>query len=127
MPYVNKIEIMGNLGKDPELRHLPDQTPTTRISVAVKEKWRNKQSGEPEERTEWFRAVLYGSQAERVCSYMKKGDCIQLWGKLQTRPYQDRQGHPQAITEIVVSEMQIIYTKAKAGETFVEGGLHDMM
>ena len=76
MPYVNKIEIMGNLGKDPELRYLADQTATTSISIAYTEKWRDKKTGQPQESTEWFTVVLYGRHAETVCAYMKKGDCI---------------------------------------------------
>ena len=113
MPYVNKIEVMGNLGKDPELRYLPDQTPTTSISIAYTEKWRDK-SGQQQEATEWFTAVLYGRQAETVCTHMKKGDCIAVWGKMKSRKYLDRDKVERTVHEIVVADMQIIVTRQTA-------------
>ena len=72
---------MGNLGKTPELRYFNDGTPTTTISIAYSEKWKDTKSGEQKEYTEWFTAVLYHKQAELVCQYMHKGDCIQVHGK----------------------------------------------
>ena len=110
MPYLNRIEVMGNLGKDPELRYLPNQTPVTSISVAYTEKWRDKTNNEPRERIEWFTVVLYGKQAETVCRYMKKGDCLWVAGKMQSRRY-DHQGVEKTVYEIIVGEMQIIHTK----------------
>lgn len=110
MPYLNRIEVMGNLGKDPELRYLPNQTPVTSISVAYTEKWRDKATNEPRERIEWFTVVLYGKQAETVCRFMKKGDCLWVAGKLQSRRY-DHHGIEKTVYEIIANEMQIIHTK----------------
>ena len=119
MPYLNRIEVMGNLGKDPELRYLPNQTPVTSISVAYTEKGRDKTNNEPRERIEWFTVVLYGKQAETVCRYMKKGDCLWVAGKMQSRRY-DHQGVEKTVYEIIVGEMQIIHTKQQ-GETAAAG------
>ena len=109
MPYLNRIEVMGNLGKDPELRYMPNQTPVSSMSLAY-EKWRDKASNELRERIEWFTVVLYGKQAETVCNYMKKGDCLWVAGKLQSRRY-DHHGVEKTVYEIIASEMQIIHTK----------------
>ena len=127
MPYVNKIEIMGNLGKDPELRYLGDQTATTSLSVAYTEKWNDKQSGQLQEHTEWFTVLLYGRHAEIVCERMKKGDCIMVWGKLKSRRYTDRSGNERTVYEIVAKEMQIIHTRQIADNTPLSGGIHDLM
>lgn len=73
MPYLNKVEVMGNLGKDPELRYLPNGKATTTLSIAYTEKWRDREKNDLRERIEWFTAVLYDKQAETVCKYMKRG------------------------------------------------------
>ena len=132
MPYVNKIEIMGNLGKDPELRYLADQTATTSISIAYTEKWRDKKTGQQQEAIEWFTAVLYGRQAETVCTYMKKGDCIAVWGKMKSRKYTAKDGVERVVHEIIVNDMQIINTRHNVAATSptaspVSGGIHDFM
>ena len=111
MPYLNRIEVMGNLGKDPELRYLPNGKPTTTVSIAYSEKWRDRETDEQRERIEWFTAVLYDKQAETVCKYMKKGDCIFVIGKMQSRFYKDRQQIERTAHEIIVTEMQIIHTR----------------
>lgn len=80
MPYVNKIEIMGNLGRNPELRYMPDGRAVTNVSVAVQKTWNDRETREQKERTEWFSVILYGGQAETVCRLMEKGDCLQVWG-----------------------------------------------
>ncbi|MDO4641716.1 MAG: single-stranded DNA-binding protein [Neisseria sp.] len=117
MPSVNKIELMGNLGKDPVLRSLPDGTAATKISIACSEKWTDKQTGEIKEHIEWFPVLLYGRQAEVVCRYMKKGDCIQVWGKQRTRQYTDHEGAQRKVTEVYAAEMQIIYTANRQEST----------
>ena len=132
MPYVNKIEIMGNLGKDPELRYLADQTATTSISVDKNKKWRDKKTGQPQESTEWFTVVLYGRQAETVCGYMKKGDCIMVWGKMKSRRYTGKDGIERTVHEVIANEMQIINTRQNTTATPqanapLSGGLHDLM
>ncbi|QEY25787.1 single-stranded DNA-binding protein [Neisseria zalophi] len=110
MPYINKIEVMGNLAKDPELRYMPDGKPTTKITVAVADKWTDKKTGELKEHVEWFAVLLYGRHAEIVCQYMKKGDCILVYGKLRTRSYTDRDHIERNVTEVLANEMQIIHT-----------------
>ncbi len=111
MPYLNKVEVMGNLGKDPELRYLPNGKATTTLSIAYAEKWRDRETNDLRERIEWFTAVLYDKQAETVCKYMKKGDCIFVIGKFQSRIYKDRQQIERIAHEIIVAEMQIIHTR----------------
>lgn len=110
MPYLNRIEVMGNLGKDPELRYTPAGTAVTSISLAYTERWTDKTTNERKERTEWFTAVLYGQQAETVCCYMKKGDCLLVCGKLKSRRYTS-QGVEKTVYEIIVDEMQMIHTR----------------
>ena len=114
---------MGNLGKDPELRYLANQTPVTSVSIAYTEKWRDKQTGEQKERTEWFTAVIYGKQAETVCRYMKKGDCLMVIGKLQSRRYTDSHGMEKTVYEIITNEMVLIHTKQSMPETPAANGL----
>ncbi len=109
MPYLNKISVMGNLGKTPELRYFNDGTPTTTISIAYSEKWKDTKSGEQKEYTEWFTAVLYHKQAELVCQYMHKGDCIQVHGKLKSRTYL-RDAETIRVFEIIVDQMEMIRT-----------------
>lgn len=129
MPFVNKIEIMGNLARDPELRHMPNGTPTTKITVAVAEKWADKTTGETKEHVEWFPVQLYNRQAEVVCSHMKKGDCILVYGKQRTRPYTDGKGTERTVTEIIAAEMQIIRTARPANPPAddLSGGIYGMM
>lgn len=130
MPYLNRIEVMGNLGKDPELRYLSNQTPVTTISLAYVEKWRDKATNEPRERIEWFHVVLYGKQAETVCRYMKKGDCLWVAGKMQSRPY-NHQGVDKKAYEIIAGEMQIIHTSnrhsASVDTADLNNGIYGMM
>ncbi|MBF0805065.1 MULTISPECIES: single-stranded DNA-binding protein [unclassified Neisseria] len=131
MPYINKIEIMGNLGKDPELRHMPDGTPVAKINVAVSEKWTDKSTGEIKEHTEWFSVLLYNRHAETVCRHMKKGDTVLVYGRLRTRLYTDKAGAVRSVTEVVCNEMQIIRTAGHARQGVTEentaGGIYSMM
>ncbi len=113
MPYLNKITVMGNLGKDPDLRYLSDSTAAVSVPIAYSEKRTDKQTGEVKESTEWFSALFYGGAAEAIHRYMHKGDCIQVHGKLRTRQYVDQQNRPRTAVEILVSEFQMIYTKPK--------------
>ncbi|TJW98822.1 single-stranded DNA-binding protein, partial [Neisseria gonorrhoeae] len=83
MMFYNRIQIMGNLGKDPEIRYFADGTPSAKLSVAYTEKWRDKQTGEPRERTEWFTVLLTKNQAETAAKYLHKGDTVQVAGKMQ--------------------------------------------
>ncbi|MFS6937855.1 single-stranded DNA-binding protein [Neisseria animaloris] len=131
MPYINKVEVMGNLAKDPVLRYMPDGTPTTKITVAVAEKWIDKKTKELKEHVEWFQVLLYGRHAEVVCQYMKKGDCIQVYGKLRTRPYTDNSGIERNVTEVIANEMQMIHTANRHTQSdnaaSSEGSIYNMM
>ncbi|HFC8517527.1 TPA: single-stranded DNA-binding protein [Neisseria weaveri] len=131
MPYINKIEVMGNLAKDPVLRYMPNGTPTTKITVAVAEKWTDKKTKELKEHVEWFQVLLYDRHAEVVCQYMKKGDCIQVYGKLRTRPYTDNSGIERNVTEVIANEMQIIHTANRHTQSgnaaSPEGGIYNMI
>lgn len=114
MPYDNRIHLMGNLGKTPELRHFTNGNAVTTVSVAYTEKWTDKNSHEPRERTDWFTVHLYGRHAETVCKFMKSGDCIAVWGRLKNRNYTDKSGIERNVVEIEADDMQIIRTKQAA-------------
>lgn len=99
---INKVILVGNLGQDPEIRYLQDGNPVATISVATSETWKDKQTGEPKEKTEWHRVVLWGKLAEIAGEYLKKGAQVYIEGKLQTRKWQDQSGQDRYTTEIVV-------------------------
>ena len=105
---VNKVILVGNLGRDPEIRYTPNGAAVANITVATSESWKDKQSGEQQERTEWHRVVFFNRLAEIVGEYLKKGSQIYLEGKLQTRKWQDQSGQDRYTTEIVGSEMQML-------------------
>ncbi len=99
---VNKVIVLGNLGGDPEIRYLPNGGAVANITVATSESWRDKQSGEQKEKTEWHRVVLFGKLAEVAGEYLRKGSQVYIEGQLQTRKWQNQQGQDQYTTEIVV-------------------------
>lgn len=105
---VNKAIIIGNLGNDPELRYLPSGGAVANISVATTEGWKDKTTGEVQERTEWHRIVLFGRLAEIAKEYLRKGSRIYIEGRLQTRKYQDKNGVDRYTTEIVANDMQML-------------------
>ncbi|EMR8360518.1 TPA: single-stranded DNA-binding protein [Neisseria gonorrhoeae] len=109
--FYNRIQIMGNLGKDPEIRYFADGTPSAKLSVAYTEKWRDKQTGEPRERTEWFTVLLTKNQAETAAKYLHKGDTVQVAGKMQSRHYTDKDGAERTVYEIHTNELLIIKTR----------------
>ncbi len=100
MGTVNRVILVGNLGKDAEVRYTPAGTAVSTLSLATTEVWNDKASGERVERTEWHRVVLWGKQAETLNDYLKKGKQIYVEGKLQTRKWQDRDGNDKYTTEI---------------------------
>jgi len=100
MGTVNKVIIVGNLGRDAEVRRTPDGTAVSTISVATTESWTDKSSGERQEKTEWHRVVIWGRTAESLEQYLLKGRQVYVEGKLQTRKWQDRDGHDKYTTEI---------------------------
>ena len=118
---VNKVIIVGNLGKDPETRYLPNGSAVTSISVATSENWKDKQTGQQKERTEWHKIIFFNRLAEIAGEYLKKGSKVYVEGSLRTRKWQDKDsGQDRYSTEIVASEMQMLDSKGGAHE-----GLND--
>lgn len=105
---VNKVILVGNCGQDPEMKHMPSGSAVTNITLATSETWKDKQSGQQQERTEWHRVVFFNRLAEIVGEYVKKGSKIYVEGRLQTRKWQDQSGQDRYTTEIVASEMQML-------------------
>ncbi len=102
MAGVNKVIIVGNLGKDPEVRFMPNGGAVANITVATSESWKDKQTGEKKEKTEWHRVVMFGKLAEIAGEYLKKGSKVYLEGSLQTRKWTNQQGQDQYTTEVVL-------------------------
>lgn len=100
---INKVILVGNLGQDPEVRYLPNGGAVTTISVATSETWKDKQTGEPKERTEWHRVVIFGRLAEIAGEYLRRGSQVYIEGALQTRKWQDQTGQDRYTTEVVVN------------------------
>lgn len=111
MASLNKVELIGNLGSDPEIRYLPDGTPTATISVATTDTWTDKETREKKEKTEWHRVVFFKGLAEVVGQYLKRGSQIYVEGKLRTRKWTDKENIERYSTEIVASEMQMLGKK----------------
>jgi len=107
MASVNKVILIGNLGRDPETRYLPNGDAVATISGATTETWRDK-SGEKQEKTEWHTVVLFGRQAEVAGEYLKKGRSVYIEGRLQTRKYTDKEGVEKYSTEVVGDRMQLL-------------------
>ena len=102
MAGVNKVIILGNLGKDPEVRFMPNGNAVANLTVATSDSWKDKQTGEQKEKTEWHRVAMFGKLAEIAGEYLKKGSKVYLEGQLQTRKWQNQQGQDQYTTEVVV-------------------------
>ena len=110
MASVNKVILVGNLGKDPESRYLPDGGAVCNFSIATTDKWKDK-SGEKQEKTEWHNLTFYRGLAEVAGKYLKKGSMIYVEGKLATRKWQDKEGKDRYTTDIIVNEMQMLGSK----------------
>src|ERR1700740_3513166 len=119
---VNKVILVGNLGADPETRAMPSGTTVANLRIATSESWRDKQSGEQQERTEWHRVALFGRLGEIAAEYLKKGSQVYIEGSLRTRKWQDKEGRDRYITEIVGSEMQMLGGRGGAGGGAAGGG-----
>ena len=116
---INKVIIVGNLGQDPETRTFPDGGSITNISVATSESWKDKQTGQQQERTEWHRVVFNGRLAEIAAQYLRKGSKVYIEGSLRTRKWQDNQsGQDRYSTEIAAREMQMLDSRGDAGDQF---------
>lgn len=111
---INKVILVGNLGQDPEVRYLQSGSAVANASIATSESWKDKQTGKPQERTEWHRVVLYKRLAEIAGEYLRKGSQVYIEGKLQTRKWQDQSGQDRYTTEIVASDMQMLGTGGRA-------------
>lgn len=112
---VNKVILVGNLGRDPEVRYSPNGSAVANVTIATSDSWKDKTSGEKQERTEWHRIVFFGRLAEIAGEYLKKGSQIYVEGRLQTRKWQDKDGHDRYTTEIVANEMQMLGSRGGAG------------
>jgi single-strand DNA-binding protein len=108
---VNKVILIGNIGANPDLRYMPNGNAATTLSVATSESWKDKQTGERQERTEWHRVVCFNRLGEIAGEYLKKGSKVYLEGSLRTRKWQDQQGNDKYTTEIVASDLQMLDSK----------------
>jgi len=114
MASVNKVILIGNLGRDPETRYMPDGGAITNISIATTDTWKDKQ-GEKQEKTEWHRVAFFGKLAEIAGEYLKKGSQVYVEGRLQTRKWQDKEGVDKYTTEIVADRMQMLGSRQGMG------------
>lgn len=112
---INKVIIVGNLGQDPETRHMPSGGAVTNVSIATSETWKDKQTGEQKENTEWHRVVFFNRLAEIAGEYLKKGSKVYVEGRLQTRKWQGQDGQDRYTTEIVANEMQMLDSRGGGG------------
>ena len=112
---LNKVMLIGNLGADPEVRYMPSGGAVTNLRLATSERWKDKQTGENQERTEWHRIVLFNRQAEIAGEYLRKGSKIYIEGSLRTNKWQGQDGQDRYTTEIVAREMQFLDSKQSGG------------
>lgn len=112
---VNKVILVGNLGADPEVRYTQSGSPVANLRIATSERWKDKQSGEPQERTEWHRVVLFGKLGEIAEQYLKKGSQVYIEGRLQTRKWQGQDGQDRYSTEVVGNDMQMLGSRGGSG------------
>ena len=112
---LNKVMLIGNLGADPEVRYMPSGGAVTNLRLATSERWKDKQTGENQERTEWHRVVLYNRQAEIAGEYLRKGSKIYIEGSIRTNKWQGQDGQDRYTTEIIAREMQFLDSKPSGG------------
>ena len=108
---VNKVILVGNVGGDPDVRTMPNGNTVTTLSIATSESWKDKQTGEKQDRTEWHRVVCFNRLGEIASEYIRKGSKLYIEGSLRTRKWQDQQGQDRYTTEIIASEMQMLDSK----------------
>jgi single-strand DNA-binding protein len=116
MASINKVILVGNLGRDPETRYMPDGGAVTNVSIATTDTWKDKTSGEKKEATEWHRVVFFNRLAEIAGEYLKKGSQVYVEGRLRTRKWQDKEGQDKYTTEIVCDTMQMLGGRQGMGE-----------
>src|SRR5256884_6126595 len=119
---INKVILIGNLGADPETRAMPSGTTVANLRVATSESWRDKQTGEQQERTEWPRLAFFGRLAEVAGEYLRKGSQVYIEGSLRTRKWQDKQGNERYSTEIIGNDMQMLGGRGGAGASAAAAG-----
>ncbi len=119
---VNKVIIVGNLGQDPETRYMPSGAAVTNFTVATNESWKDKQTGEQKERTEWHRVAMFNRLAEIAAEYLRKGSQVYIEGKLRTRKWQGQDGQDRYTTEIIADEMQMLGGRGGGGGSSSYGG-----
>jgi single-strand DNA-binding protein len=112
---VNKVILIGNLGQDPESRAMPSGKAVTNLRIATSETWRDKQTGEMKEQTEWHTVVMFDRLAEIAKDYLRKGSKVYIEGRLRTRKWQDKAGQDRYTTEITANELQMLDTKGAGG------------
>ena len=127
MASVNKVILVGNLGKDPEIRYMPNGEAVANFSIATTDSWKDKQ-GQKQEKTEWHNIVMYRRLAEIAGEYLKKGRPVYVEGRLQTRKWQTKEGQDRYTTEIVADQMQMLGSggKESGGSSYDGGGNDDM-
>ena len=112
---VNKVIVVGNLGQDPDTRYMPSGSAVTNLRVATNESWKDKQTGEQKDRTEWHSVAMFGRLAEIAAEYLRKGSQVYIEGKLRTRKWQDKDGNDRYTTEIIADEMQMLGGRSGGG------------
>jgi single-strand DNA-binding protein len=119
---INKVILIGHLGADPETRAMPSGMTVANMRLATTESWKDKQSGEQQERTEWHNVALFGRLGEIAAEYLRKGSQVYIEGRLRTRKWQDKEGRDRYTTEIVANEMQMLGGRGGAGGAAGGGG-----
>ena len=122
MASVNKVILVGNLGKDPEVRYMPSGRAVANVTLATSESWKDKNSGEKQERTEWHNVVFYSPLAEIAGQYLRKGSSVFVEGRLQTRKWQDKNGQDRYTTEIIANEMKMLGSRGGGSAPFSSEG-----
>jgi single-strand DNA-binding protein len=122
MRGVNKVILVGNCGKDPETNYLPSGGAVTNISVATAESWKDKQTGQKQERTEWHNVTFFGRLAEIAGEYLKKGSQVYIEGSLRTDKWRDKNGNDRYTTKVIASEMQMLGSGGGTGTASAQGG-----
>ncbi|KTD55313.1 single-stranded DNA-binding protein [Legionella quateirensis] len=115
---INKVILVGNVGVDPDVRYLPNGNAVTTLSVATSESWKDKTTGEKQDRTEWHRVVCFNRLGEIAGEYVRKGSKLYVEGSLRTRKWQDQQGQDRYTTEIIASDIQMLDSKGSSGSNY---------
>jgi single-strand DNA-binding protein len=119
---INKVILVGNLGADPETRYMPSGKAVTNIRIATSESWKDKQTGDQQERTEWHAIVLYDKLGEISAEYLRKGSQVYIEGSLRTRKWQDKEGKDRYTTEVIARDMQMLGGRGGGGGGGMAGG-----